>query len=693
MRKWIWALYFTVNLSGFFCPALTISTFSPVKPPAIPLAVNSPYLNVLLADGGKEGGGYLARKWPNFWTGHTVGWAGMIRVDGIVYTWMGIPGPQPMTQTAFEYTSTKSIFTFNAEDKVELQATFLSPVTPDDLKRQSLTSTYLNVAIRSLDGAAHDVQLYTDISAEWISGDNNSVAQWNFGRTDDNISYHKVFRQTQLLFSEVADQAEWGSWYWATRDMVGLTHQSGADEVVRNTFINTGKLENSQDVNYRPIRQNYPVFGFSLDLGSVIESKNTLFTINLGQELAMQYATTSGKVQLPSLWRSYFPIYENAVSFFYNDFDYASSTATNIDNQIATDSITAGGQDYLTITSLSLRQAFGATQLVGDKSKQYLFMKEISSDGNTQTVDVIYPFYPIIMYLQPSLAKLLLDPLFETQESGLYPKKSSMHDLGSHFPNATGYPDGLDEPQPLEECGNMLIMTLAYSKRANDTSYLDQHYQILKQWTEYLVEFALIPDDQLSTDDFAGHLANQTNLALKGIIGIRAMAEISNLTGHDTDGLNYTSIAQDFISKWQTYGVAQESSPPRATLAYGLNDTYVLLYNLYADSLLNLNFVPKYIYDMQSAFYTTAKENYGIPLDSRHKFTKSDWQIWVASISNDDTKNTIISDLARYIRETPTDSGFTDLYDTTTADWAANITHFNSRPVVGGHFALLALKA
>ncbi|RKF53563.1 Glutaminase A [Erysiphe neolycopersici] len=691
MRKCTWAIYLTI-LSVFLSPAVTESTFSPARPPAIPLAVKSPYLNVLLAAGNKGGGGYLAGQWAKFWTGQTVGWAGLIRVDGIVYTWMGAPGPQPVTQTAFEYTSTKSIFTLNAGSRVELQVTFLSPITPGDLQRQSLISSYLNVAVRSLDGAVHNVQLYADISAEWVSGDKNSIAQWDFGRTNDSIAFHKVYRQTQLLFSEVAEQAEWGSWYWATRDTSSLTHQSGADEVVRNTFISNGKLDNSEDKNYRPIHQNYPVFGYALDLGPIVETKSTLFTINLAQELSMQYAIPSGKVHLPSLWTSYFPTDENALSFIYNDFDTASSMATSLDNQIATDSIAAGGQDYLTITSLSARQAFGATQLVGNMNKQYFFMKEISSDGNTQTVDVIYPFYPIIMYLQPSLAKLMLDPLFENQESGLYPKKSSMHDLGSHFPNATGYPDGLDEPQPLEECGNMLIMTLAYAKRANDISYLSQHYQKLKQWTEYLIEFALIPANQISTDDFAGSLANQTNLALKGIIGIRAMAEISNLTGHSAEGANYTSIAGDYISKWQVYGITRESSTPHATLAYGQANTDVLLYNLYADSLLDLNFVPKSVYDMQSAFYPNIIAKYGVPLDSRHTYTKSDWEIWTASISSDETKNSIISSLARYVRETPTDTGFTDLYETTSADWPANITHFISRPVVGGHFALLALR-
>lgn len=89
----------------------------------------------------------------------------MIRVDGNTYTWMGLPGSKTVNQTAFEYTSTKSIFTMNVENKLEMNITFLSPVTPTDFKRQSLVFSYLNVEVSSLDGQAHDVQVYADISA------------------------------------------------------------------------------------------------------------------------------------------------------------------------------------------------------------------------------------------------------------------------------------------------------------------------------------------------------------------------------------------------------------------------------------------------------------------------------------------------------------------------------------------------
>lgn len=129
---------------------------------------------------------------------------------------------------------------------------------------------------------------------------------------------------------------------------------------------------------------------------------------------------------------------------------------------------------------------------------------------------------------------------------------------------------------PLEECGNMIIMTLAYAQRASDTAYLTQHYAILKQWTGYLVSEALYPANQLSTDDFQGTLANQTNLALKGIIAIEAMASIANLTGNAADGANYTNIAHSYINQWQQLAVVPATAATLAhtSLAYGSTSSH-----------------------------------------------------------------------------------------------------------------------
>ncbi|KAK1082607.1 hypothetical protein LTR33_003801 [Friedmanniomyces endolithicus] len=246
--------------------------------------------------------------------------------------------------------------------------------------------------------------------------------------------------------------------------------------------------------------------------------------------------------------------------------------------------------------------------------------------------------------------------------------------------------------QPLEECGDMMIMTLAYAQRTNDNAYLTQHYNILKQWNEYLVQEALIPANQISTDDFAGALANQTNLALKGIIGIEAFAQIANRTGHAADGANYTQIAHNYITQWETYGINNATTTPHAELSYGNASSYVLLYNLYADAELGLQLVPQSVYDMQSAFYPTVFNTYGVPLDTRHTYTKNDWELFCAAVASSSTKTQFISTIAKWLGETPTNFAFTDLYDTITGGYPSTPV-FIARPAVGGMYSLLALNS
>lgn len=118
--------------------------------------------------------------------------------------------------------------------------------------------------------------------------------------------------------------------------------------------------------------------------------------------------------------------------------------------------------------------------------------------------------------------------------------------------------------------------------------------------------------------------SNQTNLALKGIIGIEAMATISSITNHADDSDNRTTIAKDYIERWQTLGIANNTKPAHTTLSYGDNSSHGLLYNLYADRELGLNLVPQSVYDMQSSFYPTIEATYGVPLDTRHSYTKSE---------------------------------------------------------------------
>ncbi|KAK3676571.1 hypothetical protein LTR78_003345 [Recurvomyces mirabilis] len=712
---------------------------------------------------------------------------------------------------------------------VTLTVTFLSPVTPNDMLRQSMPITYIDVAVKSNDGNKHDVQLYTDISAEWVSGDRSQVAQWDYGvignsssslrkrapeaeptmfmneaelgmlraepsffmneaeerrrrecdstttsavsqasvttsvqeshnATDltptatsisdqstttivdkvvsstsvfatanitasdtsanttsititstafststsantsatasstsaaNGIAYHKVWRQLQQEFSEESQQASWGYWYYATKSVAGLTYQSGADIDVRGQFTTSGGLNNTNDTDFRAISDDWPVFAYAVDLGSVgSESVSTVFTLNLAQKNAIQFEGADGIESLQSYWTNTHSDDLSALSFFYNDYQEVVTMTTDLDNKIASDS-KAISSDYATLTTLIVRQAFNSLAVVGNGTSPYVFLKEISSDGDVQTVDVIFPAMPIFVYLNPDILKNLLIPIFIYQEAGHFTQGSyAPHDLG-YYPNATA---AGTETQPLEECGNMLIMSLIYAQRSGDTDFLSQHYNTLNQWTQYLVNESLIPSNQISTDDFAGSLANQTNLALKGMIGIQAMSIIANMTGHAADGANYAQTAASFIAQWQNLGIAHDASPPHTTLAYGQNDTHGLLYNLYADALLQTNLVPVEIYQMQSNFYPTVADTYGSPLDTRHNYTKSDWEIFCAAIADTNTSTWLISDIAKWINETPTNTPVTDLYQADSGDFAQGTGHFLDRPVVGGWFAPLALN-
>jgi hypothetical protein len=360
-----------------------------------------------------------------------------------------------------------------------------------------------------------------------------------------------------------------------------------------------------------------------------------------------------------------------------------SAYATTIDDKVHNDANAANGADYAAITTLAVRQAFGALQPGQGSTQSYLFLKEISSDGDTSSVDVIFPTFPILAYFNSTLIKLLLDPLYENQESGHYPNTYSMHDLGL-FPNALGYPAGNDEEMPVEECGNMLIMTLAYAQKSGDTAYLTKHYAKLQQWTGYLVNDSLIPAYQLSTDDFAGQLANQTNLALKGILGIAAMGKIAQLTDNDD---SYTSTAQSYISQWYSLGTNSAASPPHTMLDYNDASSWGLLYNLYADTLLGLGLVKDSVYSQQDAFYPTVFDTYGVPLDTRHTYTKLDWQCWVASIAGASTRANFYTAIATWMGATTARIPLTDWYYATDGTSAG----FIARPVVGGTFAQLAL--
>ncbi|CAK7204127.1 hypothetical protein SEUCBS139899_006881 [Sporothrix eucalyptigena] len=789
--------------------SLALVAGSTLTPPVLPLLVRNPYLSIWLT-GAREN---PWEKWPIFWTGHSVGFSIMASVPAThsVYPLLGRPQdslsrsdkrftvafPEYLGAT-FDASTTNltylvpgpAVASSNSGadsqqlEKVKVTLSFLSPITPSSTFRQSIPAAYLSVHVEG----NFDIDIYLDLNGEWVSGNRDNRIQWGLQKTEPKdhkakessrgsskaIKTWTLSRVEEQLFTEFADRAEWGTLYFTAPESVH--HESGVSAQVRTQFARNGTLRNvNDDKGFRRIMEQEPIFAFSKSFKlsgggphSVVE-ESVLFTFALIQDPVVQYASARGLTYMRPLWASYIPDTDDLIQYHYDDFSAATKLARRYSEQLSKDAFESGSKEYEEIASLSARQVLGATEFSGTPENPLLFLKEISSNGNCQTVDVIFPSFPFFLYTNPRWLAYLLEPLLEHQLSGQYPNDYSMHDLGYHFPNQTGHNDGNDEYMPVEECGNMLIMGLALVNAFKydatpaqksvstfdvsdatplalsdaQTQYMDVYgidqpwggasptgqkeakewvarsYRLWKQWTGYLVRESLIPRWQLSTDDFAGWLAYQTNLALKGIIGIRAMSEIASVLGEKEDAKHFRSVSEEYIAKWQDYGISRDGT--HAKLAYDWYGSWTTLYNLYADSLLCFHipeekaattadehqtplggddttssnssvFIPDKIYQMQSDWYHNVLQRYGLPLDSRHLYTKSDWEFFAAAITSKTTRAEILTSVAHWLNETDTTEPFTDLYETEGTGGYPGGLKFRARPVVGGHFAFLALE-
>lgn len=744
-----------MNLKSLVVTA-ALASASTLTPPVLPLIVRSPYLSTWLPNAR----GVPWEKWPMFWTGGSVGFSVMASVPelGTVYPLLGRP-QDSLRRDSKHYNVSFPVFkgaTFDASTTnltyeivsapassatpLKLKLCFLSPITPTSTFRQSLPAAYLQVFVEG----SLDVNIYVDVNGEWVSGNRANTIVWSLSepgpaeswRHEIPVKSWKIVRSTEQIFTEFSDRSEWGTLHFTAP--ADVWHQSGTSAILRQYFAEHGALGNLVDPDFRPIMDEEPVFAFAKSFklgdddgddaspaGRRSREDSVLFTFALVQDPVVQFAAARGLTLMRPLWSHYFFTADELVRYHYNDFKAASALAANYSNQLAKDAYESGSRDYQDIAALSARQVLGATQFSGTPDEPILFLKEISSNGNFQTVDVIFPAFPFFLYTNPRWLAYLLEPLLEHQLSGQYPNTYSMHDLGYHFPNATGHPDGHDEYMPVEECGNMLIMGLALvnafkydtqppflSSISEDASRLrsmahpqssavDEYgidrpwggsasrgpkeaekwvaksYKLWKQWTGYLVRESLIPHNQLCTDDFAGWLANQTNLALKGIIGIKAMSEIADVLGNTKDADYYRKTADEYIEKWQEYGISRDGT--HAKLAYTWYGSWTTLYNLYADALLCFHmpedeklssrswwqkilgkmksssvFVPDKIYSMQSDWYHLVLQKYGLPLDSRHLYTKSDWEFFAAAVAGKSTRAEILQHVALWVNETVT---------------------------------------
>ncbi len=629
-----------------------------MRPPSVPLITVDPYFSVWSA------ADKLTDDTTKHWTGKPNTMIGTADIDGTTYCFMGnakeldIPA---MKQKKLDVNALSTTYTFAAAG-VELTVRFTTPALPDDLMLFSRPLTYCKVTANSTDGNCHKVNVAIKVSEE-ICLDKKG----QYDVTMEEVSFAgdiktvKMGSVDQPILEKFGDdlRIDWGYFYLSVK---------GADAAVC-----TCKKENEEDMNF---------VGAKAALSTCDES-GALFAFAYDDIDSLVYFNDRVK----AYWKKDGATIDQVIVDAYAGYDELVKKADAFSDDMFCKAVRAGGEKYAELLELAYRQVVAGHKLVLDTEGKIVYAsKECFSNGCAVTVDVSYPSIPMFLYYNPELVKGMSRPIFKYADTEAWPFDFAPHDVGC-YPHLNGqvYSGGANPEgqMPVEECGNMLVMVASTCVAENDPSFAKEYLKDLKQWADYLVEYGTDPENQLCTDDFAGHLAHNCNLSLKAIMAIAGFSIIEDMLGNKAEAEKYLSTAKEMAATWVKMADNGDGS---YRLAFDQPGTFSMKYNVIWDKIFGTNLFPKEVIQSEFASYKKHINKYGMPLDNRETYTKSDWLVWTATLSQTREEfEEFVAPLWDCYNCTPSRVPMSDWYFTITSEQRG----FQHRTVQGGLFIKL----
>jgi hypothetical protein len=646
-----------------------------LRPPSVPLVACDPYFSIWSpADN-------LTDAETVHWTGKPHRLHSMVSVDGKAYRLMGAEPVEvaAMPQTSLAVLPTRTIYEFRGAG-VQVTLTFMTPMLPDDLDILSRPVTYLTWEVRPADGRSHAVQVYYDHSAELTVDVPEQAVVWSREKVGAMTALKQGSRDQPILEKPGDNRRiDWGYMYVMPQADASAKCALASGKDAREAFA-AGKALPADDARLpRPANDGDPAAAMALDLGKV-EAAGASRTLVLAYDDI--YAIEYFRERLRPYWRRGGMEAADLLKKSAEEFETLAARCRAFDEELMADFAKAGGEKYARIAALAYRQCQAANKVAADANGQPLmFPKENFSNGCIATVDVIYPMAPQFLLVSRNLAKAMLQCIMDYANSPRWKFPFAPHDLGQ-YPKANGQRYGGGErtetnQMPVEETGNMLILLAALAQMEGSADYAARYWPLLARWADYLKEKGFDPENQLCTDDFAGHLAHNVNLSAKAIVALGAYAQLCEMKGEKARAAAYRNLAKEFAAKW----VKEADDGDHFRLAFDKPGTWSQKYNLVWDRILGLGLFPPEALKKEMAFYRKSQQRYGLPLDGRKTYTKLDWTIWTATLTGSpEDFAAVVNPVYDFLNETPDRIPMTDWYMTDTGKKRG----FQARSVVGG---------